>query len=367
MKQKLAAKALEERNKYTKQLFNTEKGKSFIQAIKEKVTQFIKKGETDKAKIGNKIIEKLIKNMKGVKGEVSNVLKMCRLLRGKQIERRNSNNQASLLNRNNREDAAAVLKLRETIGQRLKKIKAMEQSMFPGDSEDASESSEEYDSFLDEGCSDDENGNGEDNITCSINSSDLDSVDSQSDSESFKDIVTMLNNQFKWRMNRLMKHLKKKVESKDSDESDVDHKLFGEKVFPFRNGFAAKLGLARRKLEGANNIKQEVGEPKKKKREIKAEQKEVAQEEERVSQPNKFKKRFEKQKLSNVIDDFFFDKFRQGKSECSDSPKSSQSAIDIKQEEEENISDEDGSPQEFPSTSSSRPKTSLELFMAKFG
>jgi hypothetical protein len=67
---------LEERNKYTKQLFTTEKGKSLLEAIKKKVAHFVKKGEKDKAKIGRKIIEKLVKTKKGVKSEVSNVLRM---------------------------------------------------------------------------------------------------------------------------------------------------------------------------------------------------------------------------------------------------------------------------------------------------
>ena len=85
LKKKIAAKALEERNKHIKQLFTTDKGKSFIDAIKKKVNHFIKKGEKDKALIGQKIIDKLVKNMKGVKTEVRSVLKMCKLLRGKYL------------------------------------------------------------------------------------------------------------------------------------------------------------------------------------------------------------------------------------------------------------------------------------------
>jgi hypothetical protein len=94
-------------------------------------------------------------------------------------------------NRNIKEDLAVLTKLKDTIQQRLSKIKKMEDNMFPGESDDESEDSEANDSENEGENSEEE----EDDksragyLSASINSSDLESVDSESDSESFKDII----------------------------------------------------------------------------------------------------------------------------------------------------------------------------------
>lgn len=142
---------------------------------------------------------------------------------------------------------------------RLKKIKRNEERLFQEDSDEASESSDEYDdSFINEDdCSDDN-----ENLSASINSSDLESVDSHSDSESFKDIVNMLNLQFKRRMNRLIKYLKKKIEARDSENEENSDKDDDQNI---EDSFLAVIKNFKKRLDSKNNgIKQESDEPKQK-------------------------------------------------------------------------------------------------------
>jgi hypothetical protein len=76
MKHKLKLKAMDDRSKYTQNLFSTEKGISLIEAIKAKVDNADIKDDKDKYKLVKKIISKLIKNKSGVQNEVTNVLTM---------------------------------------------------------------------------------------------------------------------------------------------------------------------------------------------------------------------------------------------------------------------------------------------------
>jgi len=188
--------------------------------------------------------------------------------------------------------------------------------MFPGESDDESEDSEANDSENEGENSEEE----EDDksragyLSASINSSDLESVDSESDSESFKDIIWMLNTQFKLRINRLIKHLKKKVEETNDDESEFDE-LFSVEARPKHNHNA--------KVEKSiKSIKQEWGENAKK-RDLKAKQKEKFEiETQNDNLECRLSKRFRKEKLSSVLGSYFYNNLRQGMSESSHSPKS---------------------------------------------
>lgn len=204
----------------------------------------------------------------------------------------------------------------------MRKLKKYEENAFPLDSDEESGSSDDYESFMDDQCSE-EDPNDKGNLSASVNSSDLDSVDSQSDSESFKDIVTMINNQFKWRMNKLIKYLKKKMEENDSEESEHDGFRFSSRKHSVKNE-SSENG------DTSKHIKQEICELKK--RDKKADEKQEEEQEE-VTQ-NRLTSRFKnkKQKLSSVVSSFFYNKLQQGKSEGS-SPKSSDSSIKIKQED----------------------------------
>lgn len=262
----------------------------------------------------------------------------------------------SILNKESREDADVLVKLKDSIHQKMKKIKRMEESHFPEDSEDESDSSDEYDSFNDDGGSDE----GEGELSADINSSDLESVDSQSDSESFKDIIHMLNNQFKIRMNRLLKYLKKKIEATDSEESEYDGK------FPIESRLSGHNGDSSTKVEEDSvNIKEEICE-KKRRRDAKAEDK-IIDEEDDVSEvtENRLKKRFQKQKFSSVIGSYFYNKLRQGKSDSSQSPKSSESSIQIKQEEDAVSQDSIIIPS-VEDKKTKNPMNSFELFLQRF-
>lgn len=76
--------------------------------------------------------------------------------------------------------------------------------MFPCDSDDESGNSIKIESESDDNASDSEE-QVDGNLSASINSEDLDSIDSNSDSESFKDMIHSLNTQFKQRINKLIK------------------------------------------------------------------------------------------------------------------------------------------------------------------
>ena len=103
-----------------------------------------------------------------------------------------------------KEEASSVTKLKDTIHSKLKKIKRLQDEMFPCESDDESGNSIKIDSDSDDNASDsDEQGEGY--LSASINSEDLDSIDSNSDSDSFKEMIDSLNTQFKQRINKLIK------------------------------------------------------------------------------------------------------------------------------------------------------------------
>lgn len=83
LKQKIQKKCMEDRSKYAKNLFASELGKALLEAIRKKAKRYAADGETDKTKIGNKIVSSLIKTKSSLPNELSSVLKMCRLMRGK--------------------------------------------------------------------------------------------------------------------------------------------------------------------------------------------------------------------------------------------------------------------------------------------
>jgi hypothetical protein len=66
-----------------RKLFTTDKGKSLIDTIKKKVDTLVRKGESDKAKIGRKIVSKLIKTRSGIKTELDTILNVSKHLKGK--------------------------------------------------------------------------------------------------------------------------------------------------------------------------------------------------------------------------------------------------------------------------------------------
>lgn len=110
--------------------------------------------------------------------------------------------------------------------------------MFPCDSDDESGNSIKIESESDDNASDSEE-QVDGNLSASINSEDLDSIDSNSDSESFKDMIHSLNTQFKQRINKLIKWLVKKLEENNGEESqndddDVIEEKLSTKVF-FKN------------------------------------------------------------------------------------------------------------------------------------
>lgn len=284
--------------------------------------------------LAKKIIAKLIKTKNGVQNEATNVLSMWRLLRGKLILEFTGLERKSSLGRKNgkdaKEEASSVAKLKDTIHSKLKKIKRLQDEMFPCDSDDESGNSVKIESDSDDNASDsDEQGDG--NLSASINSEDLDSIDSNSDSESFKDMIHSLNTQFKQRINKLIKWLVKKLEENNGEESqndqdDVIEEKLSKKSF-FKNS-------ARRNFD----IKEEIIDSFKK-RDLKAKDKKEEDDELELVQeikvmPNKIKALFKKQKTSSFVESYFYNKLRQGYSESSQSPKSSQSSIQIKQEED---------------------------------
>lgn len=225
-----------------------------------------------------------------------------------------------------KEDLLALMKLRESINQKLLKLRTHEHNEFAIESDDESDDSDEYASFLDDDCSEEDVGD-IDNLTASVKSSDLESVESQSDTESFKDIVTMINHQFKYRIHKMLKFLKKTIEEGGETNGAIDD------IFPVeKRGKFHKIKEDEDK--DSKNIKQEVDEIRKR-RNKKAEIKEKEAQEEVVHE-RKLGDRFKTQKLSHLIGSYFYDKIRQGKSESSLSPKSSDSGINIKQEETDN-------------------------------
>ena len=193
---------------------------------------------------------------------------------------------------------------------------------------------------------DDDNSDDESDIDSNINSSDLEGMDSNSDSETFQNIVQQLNESFRRRIDNLLNQIKKKIEKEEGENGNN-----GENNE--EDGF---INFARRmnwflKKRISQQVKEEV-EERTKKREVKADQKQnewvILDDEFRVDelpktnnvqvkeiesgsrqQPQKKKK----EKLSNVFDDYFYKSMREGNSESS-SPKSSQSPKNIKQEEQ---------------------------------
>ena len=107
----------------------------------------------------------------------------------------------------------------------------------------------------------------------------------------------------------------------DKEEDDLFPKAFFRKVI--RKNF---------------DIKEEINDSGKK-RDLKAQAKKKEEDTLEHSQgvkllPNKMKALFKKQKASSFVESYFYNKLRQGYSESSQSPKSSQSSIQIKQEED---------------------------------
>jgi hypothetical protein len=82
IKKKVTSKCLEDRTNFLKELFSTDKGKALLEAIKKKAAVFVTKGEKDKVKIGQKIIKKFTKSKNNMKNDISNVLRMYKMLKG---------------------------------------------------------------------------------------------------------------------------------------------------------------------------------------------------------------------------------------------------------------------------------------------
>jgi hypothetical protein len=250
------------------------------------------------------------------------------------LERRSSHGKKN--GKEAKEDAASVVKLKDTIHSKLKKIKRLQDEMFPCESDEDSGNSIKIDSDSDDNASDsDEQGDG--NLSASINSEDLDSIDSNSDSESFKDMIHSLNTQFKQRINKLIKCLVKKLEDDNGVESQQDE---GDE----HDDNLSPKSFFRKTIRKNLDIKEEINDSAKK-REAKANYKKKKNEEELELvhevkvMPNKVKALFKKQKVSSFVESYFYDKLREGKSESSQSPRSSQSSINIKQEEDSDSKD----------------------------
>jgi hypothetical protein len=116
-----------------------------------------------------------------------------------------------------------LAKLKESIQNTLKKFKKHEESELPGESEDDEDNSNshQFDSNDDDNDSDDEDDKREDDcLTGSVNSSDIESLDSNPESPPFQDLVKALNHNYRRRMVRLVQYLKKKVEEPDVSENE---------------------------------------------------------------------------------------------------------------------------------------------------
>ena len=348
LKQKIQSKCMEDRNNYTKKMFETPSGKSLLQAIKKRALKYAQDGEKDESKIGQKIVSKLINSKNGQNNEVSSVLKMCKVLKGNpffapksssfSIEKRSRAANSGSLTLESRADASNIVKLKEGINSKMRKIKRMQDEViFPDSEEEGSqkqdvEDLDEYDSISDQ---DEQEESG--NISASIDSSELESMDSNSDSETFKDMIESMNCQYKRRIDKLVTYMTKRVENSSSEDSESETKpSLGNRFEDHFGNFSF--------IRGVKDIKQELGESRKK-RDMKNKVKQEEQEQEQPQQTFVKRDSARTQKLSKYMSSYFYSKMRQGNSESEDSEDSASKSKIKEEEAEEEFSQEISSPE----------------------
>lgn len=236
--------------------------------------------------------------------------------------------------RRSREEQALFAKLKDVIFRKLNEID--------------SDSDEDDDDSEVEGYNSDELN---DELNISIDSSDLDSMDSSSDSETFQEMLSLINGKFKMRINKLMKYFQSKIEDEESQESENESFLnsIKEESTPEKCHIKASK-LSKYLTNNKKEIKQEMETPVVRKRDKKAEIKESLVEPKPAGPMT----------LNQILDSFYYTNYGDVRSEsCS----SSRSVPSIKQERNSNPNSKPTSPKQ---AQVQKGLTSLELFLKNF-
>ena len=211
---KLTRKAKLEREILIQKFFESAGGERLVNTLKAKVTRFVKKRKIkDKHVVEKWILKKILKNVfdddtgSGYGSHnPTTIIKMVRNLR--------ENGQAiGLSSQKLREKASLLVRLRDIIYKKL-----FEQD---SDNEDVDSILDDYDS---EECLDDQ-------VNIENQVLDLESIDSNSESESFQEWIESINAQFRAGVNKLADYLNTKIEAMSSSESENEEMIVESRAY----------------------------------------------------------------------------------------------------------------------------------------